>query len=275
MRIDSHQHFWHYTEEEYGWISDEMSNLRQSFLPKDLAPLLGLLEFEGAIAVQARQSLEETEFLLKLAEQNSIIKGVVGWLDLCSADVLSQLEKYAGNPYLKGIRHIVQDEPDDQFMLRTDFKRGIGLLKEFGLTYDLLVYPKQLPAAIELVKQFPDQPFVLDHIGKPDIKNGVMNPWKQDIQQLALFENVSCKISGMVTEADLLNWKTSDFKPYLDVVFEAFGTDRIMIGSDWPVCTASRDYKTVMEIVLQYLESYSPKDQEKVLGNNCLTFYGV
>ena len=275
MRIDSHQHFWHYNKAEYGWIPEDMSNLRQSFLPEDLGPLLKSLDFEGTVAVQARQSLDETEFLLNLAEQNSIVRGVVGWVDLCSAEAYSQLEKYANNPFLKGIRHIVQDEPDDRFMLREDFQKGIGLLKEFGLTYDLLVYPKQIPSAIELVEQFPDQPFVLDHIGKPDIKNGVLNPWKEDIQKLAAFENVSCKVSGMVTEADLANWKTSDFTPYLDVVFEAFGSDRIMIGSDWPVCTASRDYLTVMEIVMKYLEQLSPEAQEKVLGRNCVKFYGL
>ncbi len=273
MRIDAHQHFWNYNDKEYGWISDEMSNLRQSFSPEDLTPLLTSIDFDGTIAVQARQNLEETEFLLKLASDNDIIKGVVGWVDLCSESVDKQLERYTKNPYLKGIRHIIHDEPDDQFMLREDFQKGLKTLGDFGLTYDLLLFPKHLPYAVELVKNFPEQAFVLDHIGKPDIKNSTLSPWKEDIQQLASYKNVYCKVSGMVTEADWSMWKECDFTEYLDIVFKAFGSERVMIGSDWPVCTVSHNYQAVMEIVLHYLENHRPEDKANVLGETCRRFY--
>ena len=275
MRLDAHQHFWKYNAAEYEWIDGSMAELRRDFLPLDLKPVLDANGFEGSISVQARQSLEETLWLLELAGQNHFIKGVVGWVDLRSKDLPVQLDRFAANRKLVGVRHIVQAEADDAFMLREDFRRGISQLGERGLTYDLLVYPRQLPAAVRLASQFPDQPFVLDHIAKPEIAKGVLAPWEQDVRRLANLDNVWCKVSGMVTEAKWRGWKAEDFRPYLDVVFEAFGAERVMIGSDWPVCTVSGDYAATMEIVKQYLKQFSRVLQEAVLGGNCARFYGV
>jgi len=275
MRLDAHQHFWKYNAPEYEWIDGSMAELRRDFLPLDLKPVLDANGFEGSISVQARQSLEETLWLLELAGQNDFIKGVVGWVDLRSKDLPVQLDRFAANRKLVGVRHIVQAEADDAFMLREDFRRGISQLGERGLTYDLLVYPRQLPAAVRLASQFPNQPFVLDHIAKPEIAKGVLAPWEQDVRRLANLDNVWCKVSGMVTEAKWRGWKAEDFRPYLDVVFEAFGAERVMIGSDWPVCTVSGDYAATMEIVKQYLKQFSPVLQEAVLGGNCARFYGV
>jgi L-fuconolactonase len=275
MRLDAHQHFWKYSAREYAWINNEMGALKRDFLPQDLRPLLEANGFDGCISVQARQDLEETEWLLELAEQNDFIKGVVAWVDLRSPDLQAQLDQLAQHSKLVGVRHIVQAEPDDQFMLREDFRSGIAQLRERGLTYDLLLYPRHLPVAVKLVGQFPDQPFVLDHIAKPEIAAGLRAPWEQDLRELAKFDNVCCKVSGMVTEARWNAWKAADFRPYLDVVFEAFGPDRLMIGSDWPVCTVSASYEATMRIVKEYLAQLPADSQEKVLGKNCARFYGV
>ncbi len=275
MRIDSHQHFWHYSPTEHTWMSDSMSAIRRDFLPEDLQPLLASLSFNGCIAVQARQSLEETRWLLELADRYSSIKGVVGWVDLCSPELPSQLEQFANHPKLVGVRHVVQDEPDDEFMLRPEFRRGIAQLREFDLTYDLLLFPKHLPAAVRLVEEFPDQPFVLDHIAKPSIAQGLISPWREDLQRLAQFRNVSCKLSGMVTEAQWKQWKPGDFHPYLDTVSEAFGSDRLMIGSDWPVCLLSSDYASTMQLVIEYIQQFPEEAQAAILGGNCARFYGI
>jgi len=275
MRFDAHQHFWKYNALKYEWIDDKMAELRRDFVPRDLKPLLEANGFEGCISVQALQDLEETLWLLELADQNDFMKGVVGWVDLRSEDLPGQLDQFAGRRKLVGVRHVVQAEPDNEFMLRDDFRCGISQLGERGLTYDLLVYPRQLPAAVKLAREFPDQPFVLDHIAKPEIAKGVLAPWEQDVRELAKLDNVWCKVSGMVTEARWKGWKVSDFRPYLDVVFEAFGTDRLMIGSDWPVCTVSGEYAATMGIVEEYLNQFSKESQEKVLGGNCASFYGV
>jgi L-fuconolactonase len=275
MRIDSHQHFWHYSPIEHTWMSDAMSAIRRDFLPKDLQPLLAGLSFDGCIAVQARQSLEETRWLLELADQSPFIKGVVGWVNLCSPDLPSQLERFSSHPRFVGVRHVLQDEPDDEFMLRSEFRSGIAQLQHFGLTYDLLLFPKHLPIAARLVEEFPDQPFVLDHIAKPLIAQGELSPWQHDIQQLAKFPNVSCKLSGMVTEAKWQQWQPEDFRPYLDTVVEAFGSSRLMIGSDWPVCLLSSDYTRTMQLTLAYLQQFPAEQQAAVLGGNCARFYGI
>ncbi len=275
MRIDSHQHFWHYSPTEHTWMSGEMSALKRDFLPGDLQPLLAANEFEGSVAVQARQSLEETRWLLELASQHDFIRAVVGWVDLRSEDLPTQLEALSHNPKLAGVRHVVQDEPDNEFMLRPDFRRGISLLGEFNLTYDLLLYPKHLPAAIKLVEEFPNQPFVLDHIAKPKIAEGLLSPWREHIQALATLPNVCCKLSGMVTEANWSQWQAEDFHPYLDTVFAAFGPSRLMIGSDWPVCTISADYGQTTQIVIDYLRQFPEQEQAEVLGGNCARFYGI
>ncbi len=275
MRIDSHQHFWHYNPKEHVWMTDEMENLKRDYLPPDLKPLLESVDFDGAISVQARQMLEETEWLLELSDQYDHIKGVVGWVDLRSPEIHAQLEKYSQRSKLKGVRHVVHDEPDDNFMLLPEFQRGIALLKEFNLTYDLLLFYRHLPVALKVVEKFPEQPFVVDHISKPVIKDKMISPWKEDIQALAKYENVCCKLSGMVTETHWKQWKPEDFRPYLDIVIEAFGTDRVMIGSDWPVCTLSGDYRSVMNIVIAYLQQFPEETREKILGGNCARFYNV
>jgi L-fuconolactonase len=275
MKIDSHQHFWIFNQSEYDWIDDSMINIRRDFLPGHLATELGKLGFDGSIAVQARQSLEETEWLLHLAESNPIIKGVVGWVDLQSVDVYSQLEKYSRHTRFVGVRHVVQDEAYDDFILRENFNRGISYLKEFNLTYDILVFPKQLPYAVRFIEKHPDLTFVLDHIAKPFIKKGLLSPWKEDIQRISLFPNVFCKVSGMVTEADWHNWKPDDFKPYLDVIVNSFGTDRVMIGSDWPVCLVAGEYSKVMNIVLDYISGFSEEDKSKISGINCIKAYRI
>src|ERR1041385_4925053 len=248
MRIDSHQHFWRYDPAQYPWIAEEMAVLRRDYLPEHLQPLLNAAGFDGSIAVQARQSVEETEWLLALAEQHSFILGVVGWVDLRSPDLAQQLKRFASHPKLVGVRHVIQDEPDDQVMLGRDFRRGIAQLHEFDLCYDLLIFPRQLPAAIALVADFPEQPFVLDHLGKPPIRDRQITPWREQLGELGRYPNVFCKLSGMVTEADWMNWQEEHFRPYLDVVIECFGPGRLMIGSDWPVCTVAGEYERVMGI---------------------------
>jgi len=273
MKIDAHQHFWKYTSAEYGWINDKMPVLKRDFLPQDLMPLLAAEGFAGSIAVQARQDLAETRWLLELAGQNESLKGVVGWVDLCSPNLPAQLKAFAAHPQFVGVRHVLQDEPDDDFMLRPEFRRGITQLAKYGLTYDLLLYPRHLPIAVKLVQEFPKQQFVLDHIAKPRIADGVIEPWGRDLRALARFDNVCCKLSGMATEARWEQWKPDDFRPYLDVVFEAFGPARLMIGSDWPVCTLSATYAETFAIVTDYIKHLRSSDQDAVLGGNCASFY--
>ena len=254
-------------------MTDEMAALKHDFLPQDLKPLLDRVEFDGCVAVQARQSLEETRWLLELAEQNDFVRGVVGWADLCSPELESQLEPLAKRPKLVGVRHMVQDEPDDAFMLRPDFRRGIALLAEFGLTYDVLIHPRHLPAAMKLVAEFPVQPFVLDHIAKPAIAEGKLSPWAADLRELAELPNICCKVSGMVTEARWDKWQPADFRPYLEVVFEAFGVERLMIGSDWPVCTLAADYASTIGIVTDYARQLPADAVAGISGENCARFY--
>jgi L-fucono-1,5-lactonase len=273
MHIDAHQHFWIYSAREYDWIDESMIPLRRDFLPGDLGSELHLAGFHGSIAVQARQSLEETRWLLELADGDPSIMGVVGWVDLRSPDVQSQLEAFSRNSKLVGVRHIVQSEPDDQFMLREDFLRGISLLERFDLTYDILIYPRHLAVASEFVKSFPRQRFVLDHLAKPYIKTGEIEPWAAGIRKLAEFPNVFCKLSGLVTEADWRSWKAEQIAPYIDAAFRAFGPERVMIGSDWPVCLVAGTYGRVMEIVKTYLAQYSSEVQEGVLGGNAQRFW--
>lgn len=275
MRLDSHQHFWQYNPAQHTWMTEEMAVLRRDFLPNDLAPLLKSVNFDGSIVVQARQMLEETDWLLALADQYDFIRGVVGWTDLRAEDVRSQLQRYAGRPKLKGIRHIVHDEPDVEFMLSPEFRRGIRALSEFGLTYDLLLRPAHLPAARRLVGEFPRQPFVVDHIAKPLIADKQFSPWREELEKLAKFDNVYCKLSGMVTETRWRAWRPEDFTAYLDVVVDAFGPQRVMIGSDWPVCTLSGDYRAVMDIAMNYVRQFPRELQDGMLGGNCARFYRV
>jgi L-fuconolactonase len=275
VRIDAHQHFWRYTPEEYGWIGPGMEVLGQDRLPEDLVPLLDSAGVDGTVAVQARQTLVETEWLLDLAEQHPFIQGVVGWVDLCGDGLREQLERFSSYPKFRGIRHVVQDEPDEAFMLREDFSQGLGLLAEFGVAYDILIFPRHLAVACDVVERFPKQRFVLDHIAKPLIKEAVVEPWASEIQRLATFPNVSCKVSGLVTEADWGRWRPSDFWPYLDVVLEAFGPNRIMFGSDWPVCNLAATYADVVGIISSYVESLSLDEQTDIWGRTAERFYGL
>ena len=274
MKLDSHQHFWSYDAAQYPWIPPG-SPLHRDWLPRDLEPLLKAAGLDGCIAVQARQTVEESRWLLKLANESPIMKGVVGWADLRSERVGDQLAELAAHPKFRGVRHVVQDEPDAGFMLGAEFQRGIAQLHQFGLTYDILIYPMQLPAAIELVRKFPGQPFVLDHIAKPPIKDGTLSPWREQIRELAKAPNVLCKVSGMVTEADHAKWNAEDFAPFLDVVFTAFGEDRVMFGSDWPVCLLAGSYERIFTLVSDYVRQFPTPAREKLFGENAARFYGI
>jgi len=273
MRIDAHQHFWKYSPEEYLWIDDSMQALKRDFVPQDLAPELKGIRFDGSIAVQASQTIAETEWLLNLATNAPFILGVVGWVDLRSPQVGDQLSRLSSNPKLLGVRHIVQSEPDDRFLLAPEFLRGIAALEPFDLTYDILIYPRHLPAAAEFVRHFPQQRFVLDHLAKPCIKNSVIHPWASDLKELAKHSNVFCKVSGLVTEADWKAWKPHDIAPYLDVALECFGPERLMIGSDWPVCTIAASYSDVMKLIPDLLSSYPGTVLEAVMGETARKFW--
>jgi len=272
MRLDAHQHFWRYSAAEYPWIPSG-SALQRDWLPEDLAALQTPLGFDGSIAVQARQTLEETRWLLALADQHPRIRGVVGWVDLRSAQLGAQLAEFAAHPKFVGVRHVVQDEPDDRFMLGTEFLRGLGQLNALDLTYDLLIFPKQLPAAREVVARLPEQAFVLDHLAKPAIKQRALEPWAAEMRALAGHPNVSCKLSGLVTEADHQHWREEDLRPYLDVVAEAFGPARLMIGSDWPVCRLAASYERTMQVVMTWAQKFSVREQAGIFGDNCAGFY--
>ncbi len=274
MIIDSHQHFWKYNPRTHAWIDDKMKVIRRDFMPGDLKSLLDNLSIYGCIAVQADQSEEETEFLLKLAKRYPFIKAVVGWIDLWDEKLEERLEKFSGRPKLAGFRHILQSE-DPEKMLEPVFLRGMKTLQKNGYTYDILIYPKHLDAAIELVRRCPDQKFVVDHLAKPDIKNQIFETWAEKMTQLAKSENVCCKVSGLVTEADWNHWKPSDLKPYLDTVFEMFGTRRLLYGSDWPVCLLAGSYKEVYSVVTDYLSDFAAGERKDVMGENAVRFYGI
>lgn len=279
MHIDAHQHFWSYQPREYSWIGAGMERLAHDFLPADLEAVARPAGFAGSVAVQARQSLTESRWLLELADGHPFIRGVVGWVDLQGDDVAAQVEPLARHDRFVGVRHVVQDEPDPRFLLGEAFVRGLRQLHAFGLTYDLLLYPPQLPAAIELVALMPEQPFVLDHLAKPRIALGPAAPefasWRRDITALARHPNVCCKLSGLVTEAAWGRWDRADFTPFLDVALEAFGPRRLMIGSDWPVCLLSGDYATVTGIVRDRIAALAPAEQEAILGGTAARFYGL
>jgi len=273
MHVDAHQHYWIYNRDEYGWIDDSMAALRRDFLPEHLRPELASNDIRGSVVVQTRQTLEETRWLLELAEHSSTILGVVGWVDLQSPRVHSQLAEFAKHPKLVGIRHIVQSELDDRFLLRPDFLRGISLLEKFDLAYDILIYTRHLQIAAEFVEQFPRQRFVLDHLAKPPIKIGDIEPWAAGIRRLATFPNVFCKLSGLVTEADWKHWTPQQIAPYLDVAFESFGLGRLMIGSDWPVCLVAASYTRAIDVVKNYLSRHTPEVRTAVLGGNAQRFW--
>jgi L-fuconolactonase len=275
LKIDAHQHFWLYNPVRDQWIDKDMSILQNDFMPEHLQPILEHYGFQGTVVVQSDQSPEENIFQLKNADQFNFIKGIVGWVDLQAEDINEQLAGYTQFQKLKGFRSILQAETDRSLMLKPLFKRGISQLQRFGFTYDLVVLPDQLAYANTLVSEFPDQPFVLDHIGKPNIRLRLFADWVKDIKDLASHQNVYCKVSGMVTEADFRRWKFEDFKPYLDVIFESFGIERIMFGSDWPVCRLAATYGEVIGILEGYTAAFSPYEQSLFWGGNAMKFYNI
>ena len=275
MQIDSHQHFWRYDAVRDAWLNESMAVLKRDFLPEHLAVELAANGIDSSIAVQADQSENETMFLLDLAEKSKRIAGVVGWVDLLSPHVPENLEYFSHFSKLCGFRHIAQAEPDDRFLARETFVKGVAQLQAFGFTYDILVYSKQLPAAIELVARLPEQRFVVDHLAKPEIKFGKTAPWAAQMREIAQNKNVFCKLSGLVTEGDWKHWKADDFKPCLDVVFDAFGVERLMFGSDWPVCLVAGTYRQVKQLIEDYVKGYSQPDKERIFGGNAARFYGL
>jgi L-fuconolactonase len=272
-RIDSHQHFWKYDPGRQNWMTDEMDLLKKDYGPPDLFELLEQCQLHGSVAVQASQTEDENDFLLNLSDNNSFIKGIVGWVDLQSESLLERLSCYSAKNKIKGFRHVIHDEPDIDFMLRPAFLKGIKALQSFDYTYDLLIYPVHLPNALQLVRQFPDQPFVIDHIAKPRIGEHEIFDWKKHLMPLASLPNVYCKISGMVTEITFKKWKQEDFMPYMDTIVELFGTKRILYGSDWPVCSLSASYSETYRIVERYFEKFSDDEQNDFFGLNAKRFY--
>jgi L-fucono-1,5-lactonase len=272
MQIDAHQHFWKYNAEEFKWMRLDWP-IRKDYLPADLQPLLQRCGIGGSVAVQARQSIAETQWLLDLASRHDFVLGVVGWIDVCSDKIEVSLDKFKGHSKLVGIRHVVQDEPDDDFTLRPDFQRGIAALAGYDLTYDILIFPRQLPAAIQLAERFPNQPFVLDHMAKPPIADKEISPWREGIERLARSSNVFCKLSGFLTEANWQAWQQQDFRPYFNTVLDAFGPHRLMFGSDWPVALLAGSYHDTFSLVQQYIGHLSATEQAAVMGGNAARFY--
>jgi len=274
-RIDAHQHFWKFDPVRDSWINEEMKIIQRDFFPPDLEPLLKENGIDGTVVVQSDQSEEENAFHLGHAEKYDFIKGIVGWIDLRAENIEDRLRHYSSYPKMKGFRHVLQGEPDRALMLKPEFLRGISLLQKFGFTYDILIFPDQLQYARDFVRLFPDQKFIIDHIAKPYIKDRKIDEWKKDIRDIAAIENVSCKISGMITEADWKNWTKSDLRPYLDTVVEAFGTKRILFGSDWPVCLVAGSYQQTKNITDEYFAGFSKDERDAFFGRNAVDFYNL
>lgn len=275
MIIDSHQHFWIFEKEKHAWIDDNMANIRRDFLPMDLEPIYNENKVGGCIAVQADQTLKENDFLLDLASKHDFIKGIIGWVDLRSERLQHDLDIYGQFPIVKGYRHVVQAEIDPLFLLRKEFLEGIGELQNRGLIYEILVFPHQLPSVLEFVRLFPHITFVLDHMGKPNIKSGYIQAWKLLMKELGKVENVHCKISGVITEADYKNWTVPDLLPYLEVALESFGTKRILYGSDWPVCLVAGNYGKVLELAKEFANELSENEQQDFYHNNAGRIYNL
>ncbi|GAA3610491.1 amidohydrolase family protein [Flavivirga amylovorans] len=275
MIIDSHQHFWNYEPLKHEWIDDSMSAIRKDFLPDDLKKVYAENDIDGCVAVQADQTLAETDFLLDLASKNDFIKGVVGWIDLRSDNLETDLEAYKEHERLKGFRHVVQGEADSNFLLRPNFLRGISILEKHNYVYDILVFPHQLGAVLEFVKQFPNQKFVIDHIAKPYIKDGFYDGWAILMREIGTYDNVYCKLSGMITEADFNTWTPTQIHPYMNLVLKAFGTKRTLFGSDWPVCLVAGNYKKVKELVTEFIAKMSSTEQAAIMGGNAIKFYNL
>lgn len=273
--IDAHHHLWRYNAADYPWMDEKLAVLRRDFSPTDLEPEMRAAGIDGTVAVQARQSLKETEALLAQASQYPWIRGVVGWAPLTASDFAGSLDRLSSDPNLKGLRHIVQDEPDDNYILRADFNHGITALRGAGLVYDILIFERHLPQAIQFVDRHPSQTFVLDHIAKPRIAERLLEPWRQRMIELARRENVYCKVSGMVTEAQWESWKEEDLRPYWEVVLEAFGPHRLMAGSDWPVCLVASTYTRWFDVIERWAAPLAPGERDRILGGTATEVYGL
>jgi L-fuconolactonase len=274
-RIDAHHHLWRYRKEEYGWIGPGMEVLARDFLPLELHDEVRQCGVDGSVAVQARQSVEETDWLLELAEESKFIRGVVGWAPIASAEFPSVLEQWRGNSLLRGLRHVIQDEPDHNFIHREDFNQGIAALVGSNLVYDILIYERHLPQATEFVDRHPNQIFVIDHLAKPRIKERVTEPWRRNFFDLARRGNVYCKLSGMVTEADWMTWSMADLQPYFDTALEAFGPSRLMAGSDWPVCLLACTYRRWFHTVHEFVKDLSAAEKDLILGGVATEVYSL
>jgi L-fuconolactonase len=272
-KIDAHHHLWRYNAAEYGWLDDDMRALRRDFLPKDLVPELAAAGIDGTIAVQARQTMDETRWLLDMADECDAIRGVVGWAPIAGEDFPGVMEEFEHRTKLKGLRHVIQGEPDENYILRADFNSGILAMQGSGLVYDILIYERHLPQTIEFVDEYPDQAFVLDHIAKPRIGARMMQPWADNLHELALRQNVWCKVSGMVTEADWKSWTPETLRPYLDVVVDAFGADRLMAGSDWPVCLVATEYARWFDVLHTYFAGFSESERNAIFGGTATDVY--
>ena len=271
--VDSHHHLWRYSREEYGWIGPEMAVLQRDFLPADMEREMAVAGVSGSVAVQARQSVEETRWLLECAESSATIRGVVGWLPIAAEDFPAILGEFGGFKALKGLRHVIQDEPDDGFILRESFNKGIAAMLGSGLVYDILIHERHLPQAAECVRRHPEQVFVLDHLAKPKIRAGELQPWKKNLTQLASHDNVFCKVSGMATEADWTAWTLDDLRPYLDAAVEAFGSMRLMAGSDWPVCLVASEYKRWWDTLREWAECLDAAGRDALFGDTASRVY--
>jgi L-fuconolactonase len=263
-RIDSHQHFWKFDAAQYGWIGADQHVLRRDFLPTDLETELMPAGIGGTIAVQAQQTLDETRWLLALADQHPFLQGVVGWAPLTDANVAATLEQLAAHPKLRAIRHVLHDEADDYYMLRDDFNRGAAELKRFGLAYDILIFDRHLPQTIKFVDRHPNQVFIMDHLAKPRVRDGLVSPWRENMRKLAQRPNVYCKVSGLATEADHTGWSEQQLLSYMNIVLEIFGPKRILFGSDWPVCLLAIGYSKWAEIVAKFAGQLTEEEKERI-----------
>lgn len=276
MMIDSHHHLWKYSAAEYGWITPQMPAIKRDFLPEHLEELMHYFGIEGTVAVQARQTLEETAWLLDLSARHPLIRGVVGWVPLTEGDAVKRhLERFAKNPRLRGVRHVIQDEADPRYILRRDFNTGVHALLDYKLRYDILIFERHLPAAIQFVDRHPKQIFVLDHVAKPRIKDRILSPWDRNMRELAKRQNVYCKLSGMITEADPQHWTPEILQPYIDVALTAFGPKRLMYGSDWPVMLLAGEYARWFGTVQNAIAKLSKDEQDRIMGGTAAEAYGI
>jgi L-fuconolactonase len=275
MTVDAHNHFWRYTAEEYGWIRQDMERIRRDFLPDDLLAEIRAAGVDGTVAVQARQTAGETKWLLELAEQYDFIKGVVGWAPFLEPCLEEEVASFLERGKLKGLRHVIHDEPDPNFILHSDFNAGIDKIQKFGLVYDILIFERHLPQTIEFVDRHPNQVFVVDHIAKPRIREGVLSPWQKHITELARRDNVSCKLSGMATEASWTDWQPSDLVPYFETVLTAFGPERLLFGSDWPVVLVASEYSNWIATARTLVSRLSPDEQQEIMGGTATRIYNL